>query len=122
MHTALFSQQHEETMKDRTGLMGKRDRDKEKGWIGDKNEGERERRHSQIIGYNGEGCDEWTKMNLPRKKQMESQREKRNYCGFCKAVISGHLSIVALIPGQVMAESVFTRINHRYTSMLLYYL
>ena len=56
MHTALFSQQHEETMKDRTGLMGKRERGG----------------HSQIIGYNGEGCDEWTKMNLPRKKQMES--------------------------------------------------
>lgn len=62
-------------------------------------------------------------VNLPRKKQMESsQREKRNYCGFCEAVISGHLSIVALIPGRVMAESVFIRINHRYTSMLLYYL
>lgn len=60
-------------------------------------------------------------VNLPRKKQMESsQREKRNYCGFCEAVISGHLSIVALIPGRVMAESVFIRINHRYTLMLLY--
>lgn len=57
----------------------------------------------------------------PRKKQMESQIEKRNYCGFCESVISGHPSIVAFIPVQVMAESVFIRINHRYTSMLLYY-
>ena len=30
MHTALFSQQHEETMKDRTGLMGKRERGRQR--------------------------------------------------------------------------------------------
>lgn len=53
---------------------------------------------------------------------MESQREKRNYCGFCETVISGHLSIVALISGQVMAHSVFIRINHGYTSMVPNYL
>lgn len=63
-YSAFFSQQHEETMKDRTGLMGKRERGRETE-TGRKDEsgaktrkGERERGHSQIIGYNGEGCDE----------------------------------------------------------------
>lgn len=43
MHTALFSQQHEETMKDRTGLMGKRETERKDESRAKTRERERER-------------------------------------------------------------------------------
>lgn len=60
--------------------------------------------------------------NLLGKKQIESEKEKerktdlwkgkRNYCGFCHLVTSGHPSTAPLIVSRLMPESVFIRVNH----------